>query len=70
MSTETKGVNKGRLMNQKQIQEEWGIPTRDVLRAVQTGKFPSPVRVFGKVRWFNRAEVARYLRKRQDDSAD
>lgn len=53
---------KGRLMNQKQIQEEYGIPTRDVLRAVQAGRFPDPVRVLGKVRWFRRTEIAKFLR--------
>lgn len=62
MSTEAKATPKARLMNQKQIQDEYGIPTRDVLRAVQAKKFPDPVRVLGKVRWFRRADIAKFFK--------
>jgi predicted DNA-binding transcriptional regulator AlpA len=53
---------KGRLMNQKDIQQEYGLSTRDVLRGVAANQFPAPVRVIGKKRWFDRAEIARFFR--------
>jgi hypothetical protein len=59
---------KGRLMTQYDIQEEYGLPTRDVLRAVASNRgFPQPVRVLGRKRWFNRADIARYFKTQKAD---
>lgn len=60
-SKDPKPKPKGRLMNQKDIAEEWGMTTRDVLRYVQSGAFPEPVRVTGKKRWFKRSEIAKWM---------
>jgi hypothetical protein len=38
----------GKLMTQKDISIEYGLPTRDILLAVQKLLFPMPVRVLGK----------------------
>jgi len=60
---------KGRLIDQKGIEAEYGIPTRDVLAAVQRDQFPAPVRVIGKKRWFRRADVRKFLGKDQEAEA-
>lgn len=52
------------LVSQGDIEREWGIPTRDILSAVQAGRFPAPVWVNGRKRWFDRAEVEEFLSRR------
>lgn len=53
---------KGRLMNQKDIAEEFGLSTRDILRYVQANLFPTPVQVTGRKRWFRRADIVRWAK--------
>ncbi len=61
MSTEVKRKRKakGRLMNQAAVEEEFGIPRRDVIRwsATRAGGFPAPVQVFNRTYLFNRADL-------------
>ena len=57
----TKATSK--LMTQKDIAEEFGVPTRDILAAVQRLEFPMPVQVIGKKRWFRRAEVLKHFKE-------
>ena len=57
-----------KLMNHKQIALEYGIPTRDILAAVQKhlAGFPMPVRIIGKKRWFRRSDIARYFKDHEE----
>jgi hypothetical protein len=49
-------------MTQKDISIEYGLPTRDILLAVQKLMFPMPIRVIGEKCWFRRSEIARYFK--------
>lgn len=60
---------KGRLMNQKDVAEEFGLTTRDVLRYVQMRAFPWPVAVTGRKRWFKRSDVCKWA-KENDVASD
>jgi hypothetical protein len=53
-----------RLINQKQIQKEFGIPTRDVIRWCMSGAcgFPKPIRIIGRVYIFHRKDILEYFR--------
>ncbi len=53
-----------KLMDQKEISAVYGLPTRDIVAAVQKklAGFPLPVRVIGKKRWFRRSDIARYFK--------
>jgi predicted DNA-binding transcriptional regulator AlpA len=55
--------NRGRLMNQKDIAEEFGLTTRDVLRYVQMNAFPWPVQITGRKRWFRRVDVNKWAKE-------
>ena len=65
---------KGRLMSQREVSEELGLPTRDVIRYSKAGTFPAPVKKIGKKYWFRRSEVVawegRDRRKTQADSSE
>ncbi len=65
MSTEArpkKAKAKGRLMNQADVAEEFGLSRRDVIRwgAAGAGGFPRPVQAFGRTFLFSRAEMDRW----------
>jgi hypothetical protein len=52
-----------KLMTQKHISMEYGIPTRDILQWARLSKtFPKPVQVLGAKHWFRRSEIARYFK--------
>jgi hypothetical protein len=53
---------KPRLMTQKDIEVEFGIPTRDILSAVQRLQFPMPVQITGKKRWFRRSDILKFFK--------
>ena len=54
---------RGRLIDQKGIQEEFGLKTRDVIRWTMSGKtsFPKPVRIIGRTYLFDREAIERYF---------
>jgi hypothetical protein len=52
-----------KLMTQKQIAAEFGMPTRDILAAVQRKRFPMPVQVLGKKRWFRRSDILKHFKE-------
>jgi hypothetical protein len=55
-----------KLMTQKGIAAEYGMPTRDILLALQKGlNFPKPVRIIGNKRWFRRSDIGRYFKDGQ-----
>lgn len=60
---------KGRLMNQKDIEAEFGIPRRDVIRWAAAGKFPAVVRTVDRTFLFRRAEVERWAEGYRPGSA-
>lgn len=54
-----------RFINQREIAREYeGMKTRNILRWVQQGVFPSPIKVVGVTRLFDREEVERFFRAR------
>lgn len=55
---------KGLLIDQKGIQEEFGLSTRDVIRWTMSGKtsFPRPVQIIGRTYLFDRAAIHRYFK--------
>lgn len=54
---------KGLLIDQKGIQEEFGIRSRDVIRWAMSrdNLFPKPVRIIGRVYLFEREAVAKFF---------
>lgn len=48
---------KSKLMSQADIEAEFGVPRRDILRWTRKGLFPAPERIIGRKYWFVRAEV-------------
>lgn len=55
--------NDPKLMTQKEIAAEYGVPTRDILISLQKGRnFPKPVQVLGRKRWFRREDIVRYFK--------
>lgn len=55
---------KARLLCQADIEAEFGIPRRDLIRWTQKGLFPAPLRIIGRKYWFDRAEVERFWTRR------
>lgn len=54
---------KARFINQHEIAAEFGgMTTKHILRWVQAGKFPMPVKVIETIRLFDREEVERFFR--------
>jgi hypothetical protein len=57
-----------KLITQKDIAREYGVPSRDIILALKRGyNFPAPVRIIGKKRWFRRSDVARFFKDRPSD---
>lgn len=49
--------SKSKLMNQDDIEVEFGVPRKDILYWTHKGVFPAPLRILGRKYWFVRAEV-------------
>ena len=61
--TKDRPAPKGRLMSQKDIEQEYGILRRLVLDYAKTGRgsFPSPQKIIGRIYWFRRDVIHRFL---------
>jgi hypothetical protein len=58
-----------KLMTQKEIAAEFGMPTRDILAAVQKLRFPMPVQVHGTKRWFRRSDILKHFKEDREPRA-
>jgi predicted DNA-binding transcriptional regulator AlpA len=62
-------VTKPLTINQREIARIYGVTTQQVLRWVQTGEFPLPLKVAGVTRIFRRTDVERWFRLKLDAGA-
>lgn len=62
--------SKSKLMNQDDIETEFGVPRKDILFWTHKGIFPAPVRVLGRKYWFSRAEVEAFWENKHPTTFD
>ncbi len=71
MRVQPKRKAKGRLMKQDAVEDEYGIPRRDIIRWSMTGAggFPAPVRVVNRTYVFSRADLEKWAAGMRQSSA-